>query len=93
MDWLWVVAGSGWLLAFAALASARRVARRLAQLAFLRNRDVAVALGPLDITLQGGEDPTHATVRFTAAPKDADSLAGTIAGPMGEMTFVGRRKA
>jgi hypothetical protein len=32
MDWLWVVAGSGWLLAFAALASARRVARRLAQL-------------------------------------------------------------
>ena len=45
----------------------RTAARRLAQLAFLRNRDVAVALGPLDISLHGGDDPTHATVRFTAA--------------------------
>lgn len=32
MEWLWVVAGSGWLLALAALASARRAARRLDQL-------------------------------------------------------------
>ena len=32
MDWLWVVAGSGWLLALAALVSARRGARRLALL-------------------------------------------------------------
>lgn len=32
MDWLWVLAGSGWLLALAALATARSVARRLAQL-------------------------------------------------------------
>lgn len=32
MDWLWVVAVSGWLLAMAALLSARRAARRLAQL-------------------------------------------------------------
>ena len=32
MDWLWVLAGSGWVLAFAALATARGVARRLAQL-------------------------------------------------------------
>ena len=32
MEWLWVVAGSGWLLAFGALATARRVSRRLAQL-------------------------------------------------------------
>ena len=32
MDWLWVVAVSGWLLAFAAWVSARRVARRLVQL-------------------------------------------------------------
>lgn len=32
MEWLWLVAGSGWLLALAALASARRVSRRLAQL-------------------------------------------------------------
>jgi len=29
MDLLWVVAGSGWLLALAALATARRAARRL----------------------------------------------------------------
>ena len=49
----------------------RAAARRLAQLVFLRNREVAVALGPLDIDLQGGgdvdADATHATVRFTAA--------------------------
>jgi hypothetical protein len=32
MAWLWVVAVSGWLLAFAALATARRLSRRLAQL-------------------------------------------------------------
>ena len=32
MDWLWVVAGTGWLLALAALAAARRLSRRLAQL-------------------------------------------------------------
>jgi len=32
MEWLWLVAGSGWLLALVALASARRVSRRLAQL-------------------------------------------------------------
>lgn len=32
MEWLWLLAGTGWLLAFAALATARRVSRRLAQL-------------------------------------------------------------
>jgi hypothetical protein len=32
MDWLWVVAGSGWLLALLAYAVARRTARRLDQL-------------------------------------------------------------
>jgi len=32
MEWLWLVAGSGWFLALVALASARRVSRRLAQL-------------------------------------------------------------
>lgn len=32
MEWLWVVAGTGWVLALAALATARRVSRRLAQL-------------------------------------------------------------
>jgi hypothetical protein len=32
MDWLWAVAGTGWLLAVTALATARRTARRLAQL-------------------------------------------------------------
>ena len=32
MVWLWVVAVSGWLLAFAALATGRRLSRRLAQL-------------------------------------------------------------
>lgn len=32
MDWLWLLAGSGWLLALAALATARRVSRRLARL-------------------------------------------------------------
>ena len=32
MDWLWVVAGSGWLLAAAAFVAARRLSRRLAQL-------------------------------------------------------------
>jgi hypothetical protein len=32
MEWLWVVAGTGWLLALAAFATARRASRRLAQL-------------------------------------------------------------
>jgi hypothetical protein len=32
MVWLWVVSISGWLLALAALATARRLSRRLAQL-------------------------------------------------------------
>jgi hypothetical protein len=32
MEWLWLVAVTGWLLALAALAAARRIARRLAQL-------------------------------------------------------------
>jgi hypothetical protein len=32
MEWLWLVAGSGWLLALAALATARRISRRLAHL-------------------------------------------------------------
>ena len=32
MEWLWLVAGTGWLLALAALATARRMSRRLAQL-------------------------------------------------------------
>lgn len=29
MDWLWFVAGSGWVLALAALVTARRLSRRL----------------------------------------------------------------
>ncbi|MBA3270313.1 MAG: hypothetical protein H0T71_07340 [Acidobacteria bacterium] len=33
MEWLWLVAGSGWLVALAALATARGVARRLGLLA------------------------------------------------------------
>ena len=32
MEWLWLVAGTGWGLALAALATARRQSRRLAQL-------------------------------------------------------------
>jgi hypothetical protein len=32
MVWLWVLAGTGWLLALAALVTARRLARRTAQL-------------------------------------------------------------
>ena len=32
MAWLWVVAGSGWLVALAALVTARRVSRRLGHL-------------------------------------------------------------
>jgi hypothetical protein len=32
MDWLWLVAGSGWLVAVAALVTARRVSRRLGHL-------------------------------------------------------------
>ena len=32
MEWLWLLAGSGWLLALAARATARRLSRRLAQL-------------------------------------------------------------
>jgi cell division protein FtsB len=32
MEWLWLVAGTGWLFAFAALASVRRLSRRIAQL-------------------------------------------------------------
>jgi hypothetical protein len=33
MEWLWFVAGTGWLLAFAAFVTARRLSRRLGQLA------------------------------------------------------------
>ena len=32
MEWLWLIAGSGWVLALAALATARRLSRRLAHL-------------------------------------------------------------
>ena len=32
MSWIWIVAITGWLLALAALATARRLSRRLAQL-------------------------------------------------------------
>jgi hypothetical protein len=32
MNWLWIVAATGWLLALAALAIARRLSRRLAHL-------------------------------------------------------------
>jgi hypothetical protein len=32
MEWLWILAGSGWLLALAALGTTRRLSRRLAQL-------------------------------------------------------------
>ena len=32
MDWVWLVAGSSWLAALAALVTARRVARRLGHL-------------------------------------------------------------
>lgn len=32
MGWLWLVAATGWILAVAALATARRLSRRLAQL-------------------------------------------------------------
>ncbi len=32
MEWLWLLAGTGWLLALVALATARRLSRRLAQL-------------------------------------------------------------
>ena len=32
MVWLWLVAGTGWVLALAALATARRLSRRLSQL-------------------------------------------------------------
>jgi hypothetical protein len=32
MEWLWVVAGTGWLLALAALATARRLMRRVTHL-------------------------------------------------------------
>ena len=32
MEWLWLVAGTGWIVACAALATARRVSRRLAHL-------------------------------------------------------------
>lgn len=32
MEWLWVATATGWLLALAALASARRLSRRVSQL-------------------------------------------------------------
>ena len=60
MDWLWVVAVTGWLLAAAALATARRLSRRLAQLTEqywdlkyqhgeLKERVKAIAPTPQDI--------------------------------------------
>ena len=41
----------------------RHGARRLAQLMFLRHRDIGARLGPLQVTMQDN----HASVRFTAA--------------------------
>ena len=41
----------------------REGARRMAQLLFLRHRDVGVRTGPEEVALQAG----HATVRFSAA--------------------------
>jgi ketosteroid isomerase-like protein len=41
----------------------RKDARRMAQLVFLRNRDIDATLGPLQVSMQG----EHATVRFSAA--------------------------
>ena len=41
----------------------RKDARRLAQVVFLRNRDVGATIGPLQVSLQDD----HATVRFSAA--------------------------
>jgi len=41
----------------------RKGATRLAQVVFLRNRDVGVTMGPLDIAMREG----GATVKFTAA--------------------------
>ena len=41
----------------------RKGATRLAQIVFLRNRDVGVTMGPLDIAMREG----GATVKFTAA--------------------------
>ena len=41
----------------------RKDALRLAQVAFLRNRDIGATLGPLQVSMQG----EHATVRFSAA--------------------------
>ncbi len=32
MEWLWLVTGTGWFLALAALATSRRLSRRLGQL-------------------------------------------------------------
>jgi hypothetical protein len=32
MQWLWLVAGTGWIVALAALVAARRLSRRVAQL-------------------------------------------------------------
>jgi hypothetical protein len=41
----------------------RKDVRRMAQLAFLRNRDIGSTLGPLQVVVQD----EHATVRFSAA--------------------------
>lgn len=41
----------------------RKGARRLAQMVFLRNRDIGATLGPLQVSLQD----EHATVRFSVA--------------------------
>jgi hypothetical protein len=41
----------------------RKDARRMAQVVFLRNRDIGATFGPLQVSLQD----EHATVRFSAA--------------------------
>ena len=41
----------------------RKDVRRLAQLVFMRNRDIGATLGPLQVSIQG----EHATARFNAA--------------------------
>lgn len=48
----------------------RAGARRIAQLGFMRHRDVAVDIGPLDIELRA----EHATVRFTAVLRGGSGL-------------------
>jgi hypothetical protein len=66
----------------------RKGATRLAQVVFLRNRDVGVTMGPLDIAMREG----GATVKFTAALTGGSGGMLPASGQVYDVSTTWRRK-